>query len=83
MFNSYHKGETNCLIARLLECARLDCSVAELGSLSRWQKGLVMAITRDIYLFQRAGPEKLDKGLRCVPPFIGGTEHGEASPFYG
>ena len=31
----------------------------------------------------RAGPEKLDKGLRCVPPFIGGTEYGEASPFYG
>lgn len=31
----------------------------------------------------RAGPEKLDKGLRCVPPSIGGTEYGEASPFYG
>ena len=31
----------------------------------------------------RAGPEKLDKVLRCVPPSIGGTEYGEASPFYG
>ena len=29
-----------------------------------------------------AGPEKLDKGLRYVPPSIGGTEYGEASPFY-
>ena len=26
--------------------------------------------------YDRAGPEKLDSGLRCVPPFIGGTRYG-------
>ena len=41
------------------------------------------AIAEAVLRPNRAGPEKLDKVLRCVPPSIGGTEYGEASPFYG
>jgi hypothetical protein len=59
-----------------------------------WRQGLVQGMDieelfdgyagdREQIGVVRAGPEKLDKVLRCVPPSIGGTEYGEASPFYG
>lgn len=60
------------------------------GSLREWRASTINARVEEVArkpsfrdAYRRAGPEKLDKGLRCVPPSIGGTEYGEASPFYG